>query len=38
MLTSGFKQRETLEKCSILVEFKEGEIFNHRNTIEYFED
>ncbi len=30
---SGIEARtETLEKCSILLKFKEGENFNHRNT------
>jgi hypothetical protein len=27
------KQHETFEKCSILFKFKEGENFNHRNTL-----
>jgi len=26
-------KEETFEKCSILVKFKEGENFNHRNTL-----
>jgi len=30
--------RETFEKCSILFKVKEGENFNHRNTLKYFED
>jgi len=28
-----FCSSETFEKCSILVKFKEGENFNHRNTL-----
>ena len=28
-----FKFCETFEKCSILVKIKEGEYFNHRNTL-----
>ena len=27
------KSSETFEKCSILFKFKEGENFNHRNTL-----
>jgi len=30
--------RESFEERPILLKFKEGEKFNHRNTIEYFED
>ncbi len=36
VLGSGFLvqgQRETFEKCSFLFKFKEGEIFNRRNTL-----
>jgi len=33
-----FIKLEIFEKCSFLFKFKEGENFNHRNTIEYFED
>jgi hypothetical protein len=29
---------ETFGKCPILFKAKEGDNFNHRNTIEYFED
>jgi hypothetical protein len=30
----GFgRNTETFEKCSILFKFKEGENFNHRNTL-----
>jgi len=29
---------ETFEKRSILFKVKEGENFNHRNTLKYFED
>ena len=29
---------ETFEERPILLKFKEGENFNHRNTLKYFED
>ena len=29
----GFSEIETFEKCSILFKVKEGENFNHRNTL-----
>ncbi len=29
---------ETFKERSILLKFKEGENFNHRNTLKYFED
>jgi len=29
---------ETFEKCSILFKVKEGENFNRRGTLKYFED
>jgi len=29
---------ETFEEHQILLKFKEGENFNHRNTLRYFED
>ena len=29
---------EAVSKCSILFKIKEGENFNHRNTLRYFED
>ena len=29
---------ETFEECPVLYEFKEGDNFNRRNTLKYFED
>jgi len=33
MRKKGKEKNETFEKCSILFKFKEGENFNHRNTL-----
>ena len=30
--------KETIEKCKFFFEFKKDDKFNHRHTIEYFED
>ncbi|MHA1369902.1 MAG: hypothetical protein ACTSRA_09345 [Promethearchaeota archaeon] len=32
-VSSAIQQRESFEKCSFLFKFKEGENFNHRNTL-----
>ena len=32
-MVRSIKENETFEKCSILVKVKEGENFNHRNTL-----
>ena len=31
-------QLEMFEECPILAKYKEGDNFNRRNTLEYFED
>jgi len=32
------RKKETFEEHPTLPKYKEGENFNHRNTLEYFED